>query len=279
MQLEKKPAFLAACVRTIAMTVFVVSSFYTPPILAQETKSEPIATDRPDFVESGQVVGKGRFQFETGFNYDRSKMDGFTVKTLSNSSLFRFGVGETWEFRIETDGFIRSSSVGAGSSNSQNGFGDTALGFKWQMQDSDEKTGRPAIAWLVHADMASGSKEFRGQGTRPSLRAVFEWELADDASFGIMPGVVLNRNDSGNRYNMGILAATYSRPLGEGLRGFIELSGQQLQSRANGGNVSTFDMGLSHLVSNDVQVDAWISKGLSSAAPRLAAGVGLAIRF
>ena len=32
-------------------------------------------------------------------------------------------------------------------------------------------------------------------------------ELADDASFGIMPGVVLNRNDSGNRYNMGILCS------------------------------------------------------------------------
>lgn len=247
---------------------------------AQETsKSEPIATDRPDFVESGQVVGKGRFQFETGLNFDRSKVDGVTLKSLSNSALLRFGIADTLEFRIETDGFIRATASGFGSSLSQNGFGDTALGVKWQMQDSDEASGRPAIAWLIHADMASGSKEFRGQGTRPSVRAVFEWELADDASFGIMPGIMLNRNDDGKRYTMGILAATYSRPLTDGWRGFVELSGQQIQSRANGGNVTTFDFGVSHLISNDVQVDAWVSKGLSKAAPDIAAGVGFAIRF
>ena len=268
------------CRRSISVIGLALLSLNAASVYAQEaTKSEPIATDRPDFVESGQVVGKGRFQFETGLNFDRSKVDGVTLKSLSNSALLRFGIAESLEFRIETDGFIRATASGVGTSLSQNGFGDTALGVKWQMQDSDEASGRPAIAWLVHADMASGSKEFRGQGTRPSIRAVFEWELADDASFGVMPGIVLNRNDDGKRYNVGILAATYSRPLADGWRGFVEVSGQQLQSRANGGNVTTFDFGVSHLISNDVQVDAWVSKGLSKAAPTIAAGVGFAIRF
>ncbi|TXI96279.1 MAG: transporter [Burkholderiaceae bacterium] len=208
MRIKHNQAAIAQNMRTLAMTSLFASCLFATSAMAQEAKTEPIATDRPDFVESGQVVGKGRFQFETGFNYDRSKADGITAKSLSNSALLRFGFGETWEFRIETDGFIRATTSGLGVSNSQNGFGDTALGFKWQMQDGDDASGRPAIAWLVHADMASGSKEFRGQGTRPSVRAVFEWDLADDASFGIMPGIMLNRNDAGKRYNMGILAAT-----------------------------------------------------------------------
>lgn len=159
---------------SLARSTLMVLSLHAATAMAQQGKVDPIATDRPDFVESGQVVGKGRFQFETGLNYDRSKADGITAKSLSNSALLRFGFGETWEFRIETDGFIRATTSGLGVSNSQNGFGDTALGFKWQMQDGDDASGRPAIAWLVHADMASGSKEFRGQGTRPSVRAVFE---------------------------------------------------------------------------------------------------------
>lgn len=265
-------------VTRVATALLSLNLGMTSSVFAQQpVKSEPIATDRPDFVESGQVVGRGRFQFETGVNFERSKAERITVKTLSNSALFRFGTGETWEFRIETEGFIRATSSGPGVSNQLNGFGDTAVGVKWQMQEGAE--GKPTIAWLFHADLASGSKEFRGQGTRPSLRAVFEWELDDDASFGLMPGIAQMRNDAGQRYTMGILAATYSRPIGAGWRGFIELSGRQLQSRANGGNLATFDIGVSHLISNDMQIDAWLAKGVTDSAPKIAAGLGLAIRF
>jgi len=254
----------------------------TPSLVcAQESgKSDPIATDRPDFVESGQVVGRGRFQFESGLSYDRSKQDGIKTNGFNTPALFRFGVADTWELRLETDGFIRAKTEMAGfPSTSQSGFGDIALGTKWQMQEADEKSGRPAIAWLLHADLETGSNEFKGQGVRPSLRMVAEWELPGDVSVGIMPGIVLEKNADGKRYNMGILAITASRPLAEGWRGFIELSGQQIQSKSNGGNVTTFDMGVTHLLSNDVQVDAWISKGLTKAAPTVAAGVGFAIRF
>lgn len=248
---------------------------------AQEaTKSEPIATDRPDFVESGQVVGRGRFQFETGLSFDRNKQDGVKVNGMNTPALFRLGVADTWELRLETDGFMRARTEAPGVlSTTQNGFGDLSLGTKWQMQDSDEATGRPAIAWLLHADLETGSSAFKGQGVRPSLRMVAEWELPGDVSVGIMPGIVLEKNAEGKRYNMGILAITASRPLAEGWRGFIELSGQQIQSKANGGNVTTFDTGVSHLISNDIQVDAWISKGLTKAAPSIAGGIGFAIRF
>ncbi len=264
----------------ISCLVFAGSVISTPVFAQDNAKSEPLATDRPDFVESGQVVGRGRFQFETGISYDRSKQDGVRVSNYNTPALFRFGVGETWELRLETDGYVRARAQATGfPSMSESGFSDISLGTKWQMQEADEATGRPAIAWLLHADLDTGSAPFRGQGVRPSLRMVAEWELPGDVAVGLMPGIAMEKNAEGKRYTMGILAITASRPLAENWRGFVELSGQQIQSKANGGNVTTFDMGVTHLISNDIQVDAWISKGLTKASPTIAAGVGFAIRF
>lgn len=39
----------------------LASAFAAPAALAQS--ADPIVTDRPDYVESSKVVGKGRFQF------------------------------------------------------------------------------------------------------------------------------------------------------------------------------------------------------------------------
>lgn len=45
------------------------------------------------------------------------------------------------------------------------------------------------MALLAHGDLSSGSSAFRVSGEVPSLRLVAEWELADDASFSITPGL------------------------------------------------------------------------------------------
>lgn len=42
---------------------------------AQE-QEDTIQTDRPDFVESSNVVGKGRFQIETSIAYERDSNSG-----------------------------------------------------------------------------------------------------------------------------------------------------------------------------------------------------------
>ena len=68
---------------------------------------ESIATDRPDFVESSDVVGAGRFQLETGVTTDRRAQDGITLRTLTTPTLFRLGTGATTELRLETDGYTR----------------------------------------------------------------------------------------------------------------------------------------------------------------------------
>lgn len=243
-------------------------------------EEEPLATDRPDFVESSDVVGAGRFQIETSVAFERSKVDGTREKLRATPTLLRIGIGDTLEARIETDGalYLRSTDE-TGLTTRDRGRADIALGLKWHTHDGDEATGRPGIGWLLHVDTDSGSRAFRGKGWRPSLRMVAEWDLPGGHSLGVMPGVFVEHDEAGRRYTGGIAAVVVGKSFTERLRGFAELSGQQLTSRRHGGNVVTGDVGLAYLLTNSVQIDTAAAWGLSKAAPDFGWTVGLSVRF
>lgn len=244
--------------------------------------ADEMATDRPDFVESSDVVGKGRLQLETSVAGERDRSQGLTSRVTSTPTLLRLGVSEDLELRVETDGRLRASvrDDATGVRVVERGWSDTAVGLKWHLQDGDEKAGRPGMALLLHADLDSGSAAFRGKGVRPSVRLVFEWELAGDWSLGAMPGVFVDRNDDDRHYVGGIAAVTLGRDWLEGrLHGFVELAGQRLARRRNGGSVVTGDVGLSWKITPTLQVDAALFKGLNRDAPDLAWTTGLSVKF
>lgn len=242
---------------------------------------EPISTDRPDFVESSDVMDAGRWQVETGLQSERTRTGGQDLRTTTTPLLLRLGVGHALELRLETDGAIRtrSTDTATGATQNERGYADLSLGVKWRMRDGDEARGTPAIAWLAHVDVDSGSRAFRGQGLRPSLRVVAEWELPQDVSVGVMPGLLYDKDDDGHRFTSGLLAVTVSKPLSPGWHGFVELGGEDLGVRPRREPVQFFDMGLTWLLTDSLQLDASVTRGLSSAAPDLAWGVGLSMRF
>lgn len=247
--------------------------------LSAHAAEEAIATDRPDFVESSDVVGKGRFQIETGLAFDRDAQDGVKSRLRSTPTLLRIGVSDKVELRFETDGALRLSTEEAGVTSHVSGHADLAIGVKWHVQDGDEASGRPGTAWLLHVDTASGSREFRGKGWRPSLRYVAEWELPDGYSVGVMPGLFVEHNESDKRYVGGIAAVTVGKSFTDKTHGFIELAGQQLAAPRNGGNVVTFDTGVAYLLTNTLQLDTALSWGLSKATPDFSWTVGVSAKF
>jgi hypothetical protein len=239
---------------------------------ALNAAAEPIATDRPDFVESSDVVGRGHVQIEAGLSFERSNGQ----RLRSTPLLLRVGVSETLELRLETDGALRSSGGGAPR---EKGYADASPGLKWHLRDGDEKAGTPGLALLAHVDVDSGSAAFRGQGLRPSLRGVAEWELADDFSLGVMPGLVWDKAPDGRRFTAGILAVTLGKSFTPAWRGFVELAGQQIAARKNGGSVVTFDAGVTWLANEALQFDLAFSRGLNKDAPDLQWGLGVSVRF
>lgn len=61
------------------------------PALAEE----PIATDRPDFVESSQTVGLGRWQIETSVAWEEDEDGAFEASAFSTPTLLRYGFAES----------------------------------------------------------------------------------------------------------------------------------------------------------------------------------------
>lgn len=265
----------AAMVLTAACAAFCLAGIFNPAQAAEGS----IATDRPDFVESSDVVGKGRVQIETGFASERNSANGVRSRMAVTPTLLRLGFNDTLEFRVESDGFTRSSSTDASGTQRARGTADAALGLKLHMQDGDDATGKPGVAWLLHVDIDSGSGAYRGQGLRPSLRGVAEWELPHGLSFGVMPGIAVDKNDTGQRFAAGIFAVTLGKEWSPTWKTFVELAGQQLTSKKNGGSVVTFDAGVTHLLTDSLQLDFSIARGLTAESPDLQWGVGISVRF
>ncbi|MDN3921823.1 transporter [Roseateles violae] len=238
---------------------------------------EALVTDRPDFVESSDVVGRGRLQLETSLAGERSTANGVHVKGLATPTLLRLGVAEDWELRLETEGWRRETSSGGGAS--EQGFADLALGAKWHWRDGDAERGLPGLAWLLHVDLASGSAAFRGAGTRPSLRLSAEWDLPAGYNLGLMPGLYHDHNEAGHGFVGGILALSLGRQFSAALHAFVELAGQQLAADKNGGQQISFDTGLSYLLGDSLQIDAAIFCGLNKRTPQLQWTAGVSKRF
>lgn len=242
---------------------------------AAKDGKDTIATDRPDFVESADTTGQGRVQLETSLAYERSKES----KSWSTPTLLRVGISEDWELRLETDGRIRQRSLDetSGTWSTSSGYGDISLGVKWHFQD--DAPGKPALALLAHVDLATGSSQFKGNGARPSLRLVAEWELANEMSLGVMPGFILDKRADGKRFTAGIFGIVVGKSWTDNFRTFVELAAPQLASKENGGNVLNLDIGCAYLLSKNVQLDTAFSKGLNKNTPDWAWTVGLSVKF
>jgi hypothetical protein len=264
--------------RKIPARVPLAAAFLGAALAGPAMAGDEIVTDRPDVSESSEVVGKGRYQVETSVVSLRDDAAGARLRVVNTPTLLGIGLAETVELRVETDGYTRLRAEGSAPARAS-GMADTALGVKWHMQDGDDDDFVPSVAWLLHADFSTGAKAFRGQGVRPSLRVVAEWELPQGWSVGAMPGVFSDKNEVGERYTAGLLAVVLGKEFTPQWRGFVEFAGEQFASARHGGNVTSWDAGVAWMVNKDVQLDFSISRGISQSAVDASAGVGLSVRY
>lgn len=246
---------------------------------ARADDKDTIVTDRPDFVESSNVVGKGRVQLETSVAVERDTVDGVRERTRSTPTLLRVGVSDSLELRLETDGrlWARTEDLAARTVKTEQGYADTAIGVKWHALDA--QGGMPSIGVLAHLDLDTGTAAFRGNGRRPSLRVAAEWDLPAEMSLGLMPGVQIDKSDSGERSVSGILGVVLGKEWSEDFRSFVEVAAPRIARSKHGGTVATFDVGVAYTVSTSWQVDLAMSRGLNRRTPDLSWTLGVSVKY
>ncbi|KQQ44471.1 hypothetical protein ASF61_21570 [Duganella sp. Leaf126] len=240
---------------------------------------DAIATDRPDFVDSPDVVGKGRFQIETGFQRERDTADGVRHRTDTLPMLLRAGVSDDWELRLETDTRQRAidRDLATGERTVTSGYADLSLGAKWHLRDGDGA--QPALGLVGQWDLDTGSKAVRAAGKGGSLRLGEEWQLADDLELGLVQGLAWRHRDDGKRFTSALFGMVLQKDWTSSFSTFVEYAAQQIAHARDGGSTSTFDLGASWLLSKSVQLDTALSRGINRNAPDWSWTAGLSLRF
>lgn len=237
-----------------------------------EAHHKPTVTDRPDTAESSEAVGKRHLQIETSFGFAHDKEGGSTTNIYSFPSLFRFGIFEPLELRLETETFAWKTETGE---NTQNGFTDLAVGAKAHFIDN--KGWRPSLGALFHLNIPTGKAPFSSGVAEPIFKVLADWDLPRDFSFGLNIGFdVPARDDANQKYARFLYAVSVGHPLPfleERFRVFLETAAL-IPMKQNKPDEHTLDSGITFALTKSVQLDTFVQIGLSSAAADFATGLG-----
>lgn len=257
---------------TVLVTVFCFLFFcllWAPPALAHHAA---IGTDRPDAAEASTVVGKHHLQVETSFGFSQDREGRTTTRIYSFPTLFRFGIFDPLELRLEGEMFAWRMQTG---SNTENGFNDIAVGAKAHFFENEGL--RPSLGGLFHLNVPTGRASFSANVAEPIMKVLADWELPADFSLGVNTGVdIPARDENGNKHARFLYAVSVGHAIPfwpEKLRAFLETSGI-VPMQAHIPDENTLDTGLTFALTKTIQLDSFVQIGLSDAAPDFATGLG-----
>ncbi|MCD2258108.1 transporter [Psychroserpens luteolus] len=235
--------------------------------------SEPLVTDRPDATEASSTVGKGILQIETGGLYESFEENAVTSQSYTfNTTLVRYGILDNIELRLGWD-FVEGVTKVNGNklNNVTSGLSPLLLGVKIDI--AEEKNGMPEIAFIGHVfPLFSASKDYRPETTGVDFRFSLSHTLSDNSSLGYNIGAQWG-DDSSEAAAIYTLAYGYSFTDKFGM--YAELYGDLPEdSSAN----HYWDAGLTYLLSNDLQLDAYVGTSITEGQDILI-GLGASFRI
>ncbi|HMS26528.1 MAG TPA: transporter [Burkholderiaceae bacterium] len=217
------------------------------------------------------VMGKGNTQLE--FKLAHSKDKSADYKETSTPFLARIGVTDDLEIRIAADGYIKSTAQG----ESTRGMGDTNLGVRWRLQETDEKTGQVGMALQLEQGLPTGARAFKSDGGSTALKYTAAWALPNDMFIGVQPGLLRVKNEAGRWYVSPSVSVTVAKNWTPQLRTVAELIAPQISSATNGGNQIFAALGATYTLSDMLELEVFYARSLNSNAPtdNIAAGVNI----
>lgn len=239
------------------MLATVLPSILSNTVFGQEQDSKPLTTDRPTFTTDSNLVAPSETQLEIGFTHvDLEHGDA----NVFPEAVLRIGAQEDLEWRIGWAGYSFGDPDDLASG--------IDLGFKWKFQPG------MALIGTFTLPTGHGPNDF-------DYEFLIGWNQQLDensslaGSFGIGAPTDMS---TGDRFAQGIMSVMYSRSLdsstsyfGEFYTNFPAADGEDAEY--------VVQTGLTHLLSDDMQVDCRIGFGLNDQAPDWLIGVGFSYRF
>lgn len=220
-------------------------------MLSQEKmEQKELITDRPDATESPNTVPLHNFQIETGFYYESFKNE----ETLGyNTTLLRFGILNNLEFRVGWD-FEEKTSQGI--TDKKSGFSPLLLGAKVAI--ANENGFLPQIGLLGHLYLPfSASHDYRPEATGVDFRFAFSHTLSEKSSLSYNLGAEWDGNSAAPVY---IYSVSYGYSITNTLAAYAEIYGDIPE---NNRAAHYWDIGLTYLVKNNIQLDATLGKSFT----------------
>jgi hypothetical protein len=248
----------------------------TPDALLRE-----MATDRPDKTESAYSVDAGHFQIEMdllSYTYDRS--DDETVKALAIAPInLKVGVLNNVDLQMiaESYNIQRTKDRAANSSTRLSGFGDLLLRCKTNLWGNDG--GPSALAAMPFVKIPTNQHDLGNGALEGGIIFPFAMDLPADWGFGAQAEVDHLQDSGSSDYHQEFInTVTVSHDIAGKLGGYVELF-SNVSTERGAKWIATFDFGFTYAVTRDIQLDAGMNIGLTSAADDLNPFIGLSLRY
>lgn len=247
-----------------------------------------LTTDRPDTTESPFTVNAGRVQIETNlFGYSRSRpdADGAVTDTYEFATTnIRIGLTNVAEAGLvwQPHGAVRTRQGDPVSMFRQSGIGSLEFRAKFNLWGNDtfDKAGASALAVLPYVtlptDRRNGiSPEFAEGGVIVPLAV----KLSERFGLGLNAGVAYIKNDATTGYHLEYLSsASLAYEWNEKLGTYYEIAAR-FHTEDPRGDVVVLGTGFTYKLGKNVQLDAGVNFGITSAADRINPFVGVSTRF
>ena len=229
-----------------------------------------IITERPSFTESSVTVGQRVTQIETGYTF--ASVAGTHTQSWGEV-LLRQGVLANW-FELRFGVFPLSEDA----ESFEAGIADLLLGTKFALTKQSGLL--PELALIMQMTVPTGSESFTANRVLPGFNLLYGWDVTETA--WIAGGTSCNVLVNDDTFVASDTWAT-SMSLGDQITDRLGYYGEWFaivpDDPAEKSVLNYINGGLMWLLSDDIQWDVRIGKGLSQGSDDYFVGTGLGIRF
>jgi len=248
--------------------------------------TEPLVTDRPDFTEATDTVPREHLQLELGYTFTYDKEDeNRTIDHTLPEFLLRTGLTDWLELRIGWAGWSSTEDIFRAKNDAgrtvtmtevERGWNDLYLGFKVALCEQDGF--HPALSLIPAITVPSGSTNKTSGDVDPEIKIAWGYDLTEDLALSGNLNFAAPTTGDNDRFFQVANSISLARSFNEWLGGYVEYFGFYPNDR--GSDCAHYvNGGLTFLVTDNLQFDVRIGKGLNEEADDLFAGAGMAIRY